>query len=88
MAYPSEVQKINGKPYLIREFGTDGGGFVVDWKGGVLDRPLEGGCGIVVRFGRGDDMRPPGGDPISSNNAKLLKWGPVVEQIELRFPDK
>ncbi|WP_316175241.1 hypothetical protein [Bradyrhizobium sp. SZCCHNRI1073] len=36
----AEVQKINGRPFLIREFFTDGGGFVVDWKGGTLSRPL------------------------------------------------
>ncbi|UFZ06077.1 hypothetical protein LQG66_07175 [Bradyrhizobium ontarionense] len=84
----AEVQKINGKPFLVSEFDSDFSGFVVDWKGGVLGRPLPGGCMLVVRFGRNSDGGAPGGNPISSNNAKLLKWGPVVEQIEVRFPDK
>lgn len=82
----AEVQKINGKPFLINEFGTDAGGFVANWKGGTLSRPL-GGCRFGVRFGRDDDHSP-SGDRISSDNAELVKWGPVVTQIELIFPGK
>jgi hypothetical protein len=82
----AEVQRINGRPFLMREFLTDGGGFVINWKGGVLDRPLQGGCIIAMRFGKGDDLKAPIGDKISSDNAKLLKWGPVVEQIAVYFP--
>jgi hypothetical protein len=81
----AEVQKINGKPFLINEFGTDFGGFVASWKGGTLGRPLPGGCRIRVRFGKDDDLSP-SGDRISSDNAELVKWGPVVTQIELNFP--
>ena len=84
----AEVQRINGGPFLMREFLTDGGGFVIDWKGGMLDRALPGGCAISVRFGKGRDMGAPGGDPISSNNAALLKWGPVVEQVRLGFSNQ
>lgn len=85
----AEVQKINGKPFLVTGVDSDFSGFVVDWKGGVLGRPLPGGCGVVVRFGRGNDIKDaPSGDRISSKDARLLKWGPAVEQIEVRFPDK
>lgn len=84
----AEVQKINGKPFLIREFFTDGGGFVVDWKGGALDRALPGGCTIGLRFGKGRDMNAPAGDRISSDKADLRKWAPVVEQIVVGFPEK
>jgi hypothetical protein len=83
----AEVQRINGKPFLISEAETDFDGFVVDWKGGVLGRPLPGGCMIVVRFGRAGDVGARGGRT-ASNDAKLLKSGPIVEQIEVRFPDK
>jgi hypothetical protein len=83
----AEVQKINGKPFLINEFGTDAGGFVANWKGGTLSRPLPGGCRVGVRFGKDDDHSP-SGDRISSDNAELVKWGPVVTQIELIFPGK
>ncbi|MGY3453097.1 hypothetical protein [Bradyrhizobium sp. USDA 4353] len=85
----AEVQKINGRPFLMREFFTDGGGFVVDWKGGALDRPLPGGCGISVRFGKGrDENGVPQGDRISSGNLRARKWAPVVEQIVVHYPDK
>ena len=83
----AEVQKINGKPFLVNDFDSDFAGFVRNWKGGVLGRPLPGGCRITVRFGK-DDGNPPSGDLISSDNAQLVKWGPVVEQIELNFPNK
>ena len=82
----AEVQKINGRPFLIREFFTDGGGFVVDWKGGALDRPLPGGCRIAVRFGKGSEMGAPAGDRISSGDAKAREWAPVVEQVVVHFP--
>ncbi|WP_284418702.1 MULTISPECIES: hypothetical protein [unclassified Bradyrhizobium] len=85
----AEVQKINRKPFLITGIDSDFSGFVVNWKGGVLGRPLPGGCEIVVRFGRGKDgRRAPGGDPVASDNATMRTWGPVVEQIEVRFPEK
>jgi len=84
----AEVQKNNGRPFLIREFLTDAGGFVVTWKGGALGHPLSGGCTISLRFGKGSDMNAPAGDAISSENTKLRKWGPVVEQIVVSFPEK
>ncbi|BAM89381.1 hypothetical protein S58_33850 [Bradyrhizobium oligotrophicum S58] len=84
----AEVQKINGRPFLIREFFTDGGGFVVDWKGGALGRPLPGGCFLEVRFGKGRDDRAPAADRVSSDKAEVRKWGPVVEQIVVIFPEK
>ncbi|MGJ4931366.1 hypothetical protein ACQR1I_30985 [Bradyrhizobium sp. HKCCYLS2038] len=85
----AQVQKINGKPFLVTGIDSDFTGFVINWKGGVLGRPLPGGCEIVVRFGRGKDIRSaPSGDPVASDNATMRKWGPVVEQIEVRFPEK
>ncbi len=87
----AEVQKVNGKPFLVNGFDSDFGGFVTNWKGGALGRPLPGGCRVTLRFGKdgpalngmaGDDVR------ISSDNAQLIKWGPVVTQIEVNFPEK
>jgi hypothetical protein len=87
----AEVQKVNGKRFLVNGFESDFGGFVTNWKGGTLGRPLSGGCRVTVRFGKdadapdgmaGDDVK------IASDNAKLVKWGPVVTQIEVHFPEK
>jgi hypothetical protein len=86
-----DVQKINGKPFLVNGFNSDAGGFVTNWKGGALGRPLPGGCRVAVRFGRDGDAPASlsGGDvKVSSDNATLVKWGPVVEQIEVNWPDK
>lgn len=85
----ADVQKINDKPFLINEANTDFDGFVASWKGGILGRALPGGCTIAVRFGRDDDkILGISGDRISSDNLKLVKWGPVVEQIKVSFPEK
>jgi hypothetical protein len=42
---------------------------------------------VRVRFGKDDD-RSASGDRISSDNAELVKWGPVDTQIEVNFPSK
>ena len=39
----ADVQKANGKPFLVSGFDWDYGGFVTDWKGGAFSRPLQGG---------------------------------------------
>jgi hypothetical protein len=39
-------------------------------------------------FGKDDDIRVVCQGAISSDDAKLLKCGPVVEQTEIRWPDK
>lgn len=85
----AEVQKINGKPFIIHQFDSDFSGFVVNWKSGKLGKPLPGGCSITVRFGKENSETPNiSGERIPSDNAKLVKWGPVVEQIEVNFPEK
>jgi hypothetical protein len=81
------VQKINGKPFLVNGFDSDFAGFVTNWKGGALGRPLPGGCTVTVRFFKEDDQSP-SGQRISSDSAELVKWAPVVEQIEVTFPGK
>ncbi|MCP3383639.1 hypothetical protein NLM31_25045 [Bradyrhizobium sp. CCGUVB4N] len=87
----SDVQKVNGRPFLVAGFEWDYGGFVTDWKGGALGRPMQGGCTVTVRFDRnaaapksllGDGVK------VLSDNATLLKWAPVVTEIGVNFPDK
>jgi hypothetical protein len=85
----AEVQKVNGKPFLVNDFASDGGGFVRNWKGGALSRPLPGNCRVAVRLGKDGaalDELPSDGEYISSDNAKLVKWGPVVMQFDVNFP--
>ncbi len=86
-----DVQKANGKPFLVSGFEWDYGGFVTDFKGGVLGRPMQGGCRVTVRFGK-DAGAPKSllgdGVKVASDNATLLKWAPVVTEIGVNFPDK
>lgn len=87
----ADVQKANGKPFLVSGFEWDYGGFVTDWKGGALGRPLQGGCTMTVRFDKksaapksllGDGVKA------ASDNAALVRWAPVVTEIGVNFPDK
>jgi hypothetical protein len=87
----ADVQKANGKPFLVSGFEWDYGGLVTDWKGGALGRPLQGGCTVTIRFGKnagapkslmGDGVKA------ASDNATLVKWAPVVTEIGVNFPDK
>lgn len=87
----ADVQKLNGKPFVISGFGWDYGGFVVDWKGGALARPLPGGCTVTLRFGKdagGPKSLQGDGVKVSSDNAALLKWAPVVTEIGVNFAEK
>lgn len=87
----AEVQKANGKPFLVNGFEWDYGGFVTDWKGGTLGRPLQGGCTITIRFDKkaaapksllGDGVKA------ASDSAAMVKFAPVVTEIGVNFPDK
>ncbi len=87
----ADVQKANGKPFLVSGFEWDYGGFVTDFKGGTLGRPMQGGCRVTVRFGK-DAGAPKSllgdGVKVASDNATLLRWAPVVTEIGVNFPDK
>jgi hypothetical protein len=87
----TDVQKANGKPFLVAGFEWDLGGFVTDWKGGALGRPMPGGCTLTIRFGKsaaapksllGDGVK------VASDNATLVKWAPGVAEIGVNFPEK
>ncbi|MGX4771490.1 hypothetical protein ACWAUC_17060 [Bradyrhizobium guangdongense] len=87
----ADVQKANGKPFLVAGFEWDYGGFVTDWKGGTLGRPMQGGCTVTIRFDRksaapksllGDGVK------VASDNATLMKWAPVVAEIGVNFLGK
>jgi len=87
----ADVQRANGKPFLVNGFEWDYGGFVTDWKGGALGRPLQGGCTVTVRFDKnaaapksllGDGVKA------ASDNATLIRLAPVVTEIGVNFLNK
>ena len=77
----SDVEALNGGPFVLSGFDWDYGGYVTDWKGGVLGRPLPGGCIVQVRFGYTPDAPEPAalavsGDkefPSNDRNMRLVK---------------
>ncbi|MBR0993913.1 hypothetical protein JQ580_24625 [Bradyrhizobium japonicum] len=87
----ADVQKANGKPFVVSGFEWDYGGFVTDWKGGALSRPLQGGCTVTIRFaGKTGAPRSLSGDGVkaASDNGALVKFAPVVTEIGVNFPDQ
>ncbi|CCD92903.1 conserved exported hypothetical protein [Bradyrhizobium sp. ORS 375] len=84
----ADVQKANGKPFVVAGFGWDYGGYVTDFKNGTLGRTQPGGCSITVRFGTDKDTpRALSGDgvKVSSDNPALMKLAPVVSEIGVNF---
>jgi hypothetical protein len=80
----ADVQKVNGRAFLVAGFDWDYGGYVTDWKGGALGKLQPGGCRVSVRFGKdtgspeslmGDSVKAP------SDDVALRKWGPVVVEF-------
>lgn len=86
----ADVQKVNGKPFIVSGFEWDYGGYA-DWKGGALAKPMAGGCNVIVRFGK-DASAPKSlsgdGVKVASDNAALVKFAPVVTEIGFGFPEK
>lgn len=71
-----EVEKINGKPFMMSGFDWDYGGYAVDFQGGKLKN-------IGLRFTYGERQIDPslaGDKTISSSNAKLRALNPTVEK--------
>jgi hypothetical protein len=71
----ARIEALNGRPFQILDFDTDGGGIVMDWKGGALTW-VSGGCKMSVRFGP-DSQAPPSafqkltGQDLFSNNPDI-----------------
>ncbi|MBI3929767.1 MAG: hypothetical protein HY319_29775 [Armatimonadetes bacterium] len=87
----SELERLNGKPFLFRSFDLEeGSGQVVDWQGGRLERHRE---GMVLAL----SLKVPGYSGLSSeekvaleqpgtfrsNQPTIRKLNPVVERLEV-----
>ncbi|MCE1237577.1 MAG: hypothetical protein LWW93_14605 [Hyphomicrobiales bacterium] len=87
----AEVEKLNGKPFLLSGFGWDYGGSVTDWKGGALDKPAPGGCIVSVRFALPESAdavaaKVAGDQEFSSNDKNIRAARPSVESVALGWP--
>lgn len=82
------VERANGGPFDISGFDWDYGGYVVDYRGGALEK-LPGGCRLSLRFEpTGATPAELGGDgvKIASTDKRLLAARPRVSSIAVNFP--
>lgn len=78
-----EVAASNGGPFTIAGFGWDLGGWVGDWKGGVLSHAS---CHVGMRLSpRGDYSGAVGDKPFASDSAEIRLADPRVLSISLGY---
>ncbi len=84
----AEVEKINGKPFLLSGFGWDYGGTTRGWQNGKL-ATQPGNCFLMLRFNPTKPTKAniEGDREIPSANAGMRSAAPVVELIALHYPD-
>lgn len=80
----SEVEALNGRPFLISGFNWDFGGFA-RFDGGLLAE------GVAVRFRPGEEgygTALTGDKRIASDNAELLAISPLVSELSVVFQQR
>lgn len=88
----AEVEKANGRPFVLSGFDWDYGGYVTDWKGGALDAPIKGGCKVQVRFTVPEDAPEAAASAVSgdreipSNDKNMRAVKPVIGSLGFGFP--
>jgi len=90
-----ELERINGKPFVLTGFSWDYEGTVVSWEGGKLEREFEkDGRVVLLRMSdqtdsgvSGEDAGSVAGDrDFPSSNQVMQKINPKVYQIIIEFP--
>ncbi len=84
----ADVEKLNGKPFLVSGFGWDYGGTTRGWQNGKL-ATQPGNCFLMLRFNPTKPTKAAieGDREIPSGNAAMRAAAPVVEMIALHYPD-
>ena len=84
----ADVEKINGKPFLLSGFGWEMGGTTRGWQDGKL-QTQPGGCFLMLRFKptKATKANIEGDRDIPSGNAGMRSAAPVVELIAPHYPD-
>jgi hypothetical protein len=84
------LQKLNGKPFKLGGFGTDGSGSVTGWNGGALSS-LPGGCKVGIRLITDSKASPDarsavsGNKELSSDDPGVLAVKPSVAEILIGY---
>ncbi len=83
------LEKLNGKPFVMKSFGGESGGSVASWEGGALST-LPGGCKVGIRLA--PDPKAPAaaadlasGKEIASNLPALRALHPKVVEIIIGY---
>lgn len=83
-----DVEKANGRPFLLSGFDWDYGGYANSWEGGALE-PKPGGCILSVRFASSaaDAPQSVSGDvSLKSDAADVRAAKPRVTQFSIGYP--
>jgi hypothetical protein len=88
----AQVEKLNGKPFMLTGYEWDMWGQVVDWKNGKMPAVAKAaGCDVVtVRLDATGDTSTVGGEgPFASNSKGMKKAKPVVESfgVGIAYPE-
>jgi hypothetical protein len=85
------VEKINKKPFNLRAFSGENGGYVTTWDGGALGS-LSGGCKISVKFAPDPKAKPVADAPAlegdkeyASGHAGMKAASPRITEIILGY---
>jgi hypothetical protein len=84
------VEKINKKPFNLRAFSGENGGYVTSWDGGAL-ASLPGGCKISIRFAPDPKAKPSSEAPLEgdkeypSGHPGMKASGPKISEIILGY---
>ena len=90
----ADIEKMNGKPFMLSGFDWDYGGRVKDWRGGELAKPLPGGCIVGVEFVHPEDSpeanltKVSGDGDFLSDNADMRAVEPYVAVVTISYPQR
>jgi hypothetical protein len=74
----AQLERLNGKPFKLKGFGSSNEGSVSDWQGGALES-IAGGCKVGVSM-RADAKAPPNAIELASS--ELASTDPTVKAIK------
>jgi len=82
------LEKLNGKPFMMKGFKGDSGGLVTSWENGALDK-LPGGCRMGVRFA--PDAKAPapaqGETDVLTSDKDYLSNAPALKAISPKISE-
>jgi hypothetical protein len=90
----AEIEKMNGKPFKLSGFDWDYGGRVLDWQGGSLGKPQQGGCIVGVEFVHPEDApeenlnKVTGDNEFASDSADMRAVAPYVSVVTVSYPQR